>query len=97
MRLAPQMVERQFEGVFPGRVLRVRLGVDTRAIDGLIREYWRTRQKAVDLLDEYESLRQRRRSVKRRKVPLRPVPVPPFAGYSFSHDLARPHGSVEVV
>ena len=63
-----QMVERQFENIFPGRVARVRLAVDTRSIDGLIREYWKTRQKALDLLDEYESLRQRRRSVKRRKA-----------------------------
>ena len=74
----PQMVERQFEGVFPGRVLRVRLGVDTRSIDSLIREYWRTRQKAVDLLDEYKSLRQRKRSVKRRKVPAMAAVLPLF-------------------
>ena len=62
------MVERQFESIFPGRVSRVRLAVDTRGIDGLIREYWKTRQRALDLLDEYESLRQRRRSVRRRKA-----------------------------
>ena len=69
-----QMVARHFERLFPGRVSHVRMAVDTRDVDSLIREYWKLRQKAIDLLDEYESARKRGRPVKRRRVRCPPLP-----------------------
>ena len=63
-----QMVTRHFERLFPGRVSHVRMAVDTRDVNSLIREYWKLRQKAIDLLDEYESTRKRGKPVKRRRV-----------------------------
>ena len=63
-----QMVEQHCEGMFPGKVARCRMPVDMRIIDSLVKEYWATRQKTIDLLDEYEAARKRGRPVKRRTV-----------------------------
>ena len=68
-----QMVQRQFQSLFPGRVLRVHMAHDTREIDSLVSEYWRLRRKLLDQLDEYREHRKRLR-------PVRPAQVlPPIA------------------
>ena len=61
---AAQMVQQQFESLFPGRVLRVHMAHDTREIDSLVSEYWRLRRKLLDQLDEYSEHRRRQRPVK---------------------------------
>ena len=59
-----QMVERQFESLFPGKVLRVHMAHDTREIDSLVSEYWRLRRKLLDQLDDYSEQRKRLQPVK---------------------------------
>ena len=58
------MVQRQFESLFPGRVLRVHMAHDTREIDSLVSEYWRLRRKLLDQLDDYSEQRKRLQPVK---------------------------------
>ena len=58
------MVQQQFEHLFPGKVLRIHMGHDTREIDTLVREYWNLRRKLMDLLDEYSAKRGRQQPVK---------------------------------
>lgn len=59
-----QMVERQFESLFPGKVLRVHMAHDVREIDSLVSEYWRLRRKLLDQLDDYSEQRKRLQPVK---------------------------------
>ena len=65
------MVERQFESLFPGRVLRVHMAHDTREIDALVSEYWRLRRKLLDQLDECSEDRKRQRPVRPAQACLR--------------------------
>ncbi len=58
------MVQRQFESLFLGRVLRVHMAHDTREIDSLVSEYWRLRRKLLDQLDDYSEQRKRLQPVK---------------------------------
>ncbi len=50
-----QMVQQHFQRLFGGEVVRVHMAVDTRRVDGLVREYLHTRQKLLDLLDPTSS------------------------------------------
>lgn len=68
--LRAQMVQQQFELLFPGKVLRIHMGHDTREIDTLVREYWSLRRKLMDLLDEYSAKRRRQQPIKPAMVSL---------------------------
>ena len=59
---ALQMVEQQFQHLFPGKVLRVHMAHDTRELDSLVREYWKLRRRLLDLLDDYSNKRKHGRA-----------------------------------
>ena len=63
-----QMVEQQFQHLFPGKVLRVHMAHDTREIDSLVSEYWKLRRRLLDLLDDYSNKRKHGRPVKPAQV-----------------------------
>ncbi len=65
-----QMVEQQFQHLFPDKVLRVHMAHDTREIDSLVSEYWKLRRRLLDLLDDYSNKRKHGRHVKPAQVRL---------------------------
>ena len=65
---ALQMVEQQFQHLFPDKVLRVHMAHDTREIDSLVSEYWKLRRRLLDLLDDYSNKRKHGRLVKPAQV-----------------------------
>eukprot|EP00891_Asterochloris_glomerata_P001750 jgi/Astpho2/1750/Aster-04171 len=67
--LTPQeVVQQEFEALFPGEVEQVRLVKDTTTLDSLVGEYTKVKRQLEDLVDEYQGRRKRLLKVKRRTV-----------------------------
>ena len=65
-----QVVQQEFEALFPGEVEHVRLVKDTTTLDSLVGEYTKVKRQLEDLVDEYQGRRKRLLKVKRRTVRL---------------------------
>ena len=63
-----QVVQQEFEALFPGEVEHVRLVKDTTTLDSLVGEYTKVKRQLEDLVDEYQGRRKRLLKVKRRTV-----------------------------
>ena len=63
-----QVVQQEFEALFPREVEHVRLVKDTTALDSLVVEYTKVKRQLEDLVDEYQGRRKRLLKVKRRTV-----------------------------
>ena len=71
---AAQMVEQEYEELYPGQVAAVHLVYDNRPLRKMQGEYAGAKQKMLDLVDKYASLRARSKPVKRKTVrPLVPA------------------------
>ena len=66
--LCSQVVQQEFEALFPGEVEHVRLVKDTTTLDSLVGEYTKVKRQLEDLVDEYQGRRKRLLKVKRRTV-----------------------------
>ncbi|KAK9811621.1 hypothetical protein WJX72_007134 [[Myrmecia] bisecta] len=67
-RTLRQVVEEEFEELYPGLVAKVHLVHDTRELDATVQEYENVRQKLIDVLDDYISKSRRHITIKRRMV-----------------------------
>ena len=65
---AVQMVEQEYEELYPGHVAAVHLVYDNRPLRKMQGEYAGAKQKMLDLVDKYASLRARSKPVKRKTV-----------------------------
>ena len=66
--MAVQIVEREYEELYPGQVAAVHLVYDNRPLRKMQAEYGSTVQKLLDLVDKYTSQRSRGKPVKRKTV-----------------------------
>ena len=66
--IAMQMVEQEYEDLYPGQVAAVHLVYDNRPLRKMQGEYASSRQKMLDLVDKYASLRARGKPVSRKTV-----------------------------
>lgn len=63
-----QITEREFQELFPGQVVRVRIVHDTGSLDSLVQDYEAMKRKLEDLLDEYLGRHRQMTKIKRKKV-----------------------------
>eukprot|EP00891_Asterochloris_glomerata_P009705 jgi/Astpho2/9705/Aster-03695 len=63
-----QMVRREFQEVFPGKVKDVSLAVDSGKLDKLYKEYTKKTRKLEDTLDLYQMKMERGKKIKKRKT-----------------------------
>lgn len=62
------MVQQHFEKLFPGKVRHAHMAYDLRRVKGLVREYYKTREKLFDALDEIRARRDGKRPAKANTV-----------------------------
>ena len=65
-----QLVEGEYNELYPGDVAAVHLVHDNRPLRKMQGEYHSTQQSLLDLIDRYASRRARQKSVKRKTVRL---------------------------
>lgn len=63
-----QITEREFQELFPGQVVRVRIVHDTGSLDSLVKDYEQMKRQLEDLLDEYLGRHKHLKKIKRKKV-----------------------------
>ena len=66
--LCLQITEREFQELFPGQVVRVRIVHDTGSLDSLVQDYESMKRQLEDLLDEYLGRHKQMKKIKRKKV-----------------------------
>jgi hypothetical protein len=63
-----QMVEQEYEELFPREVEAVHVCYDLADLNGFVKEYEKLKKNLEDLVDDYTSKKRRHKSIKRKKV-----------------------------
>ena len=63
-----QITEREFQELFPGQVVRVRIVHDTGSLDSIVKDYEKMKRQLEDLLDEYLGRHKQMKKINRKKV-----------------------------
>lgn len=76
-----QMVEQEYEELFPREVEAVHVCYDLADLNGFVKEYEKLKKNLEDLVDDYTSKKRRHKSIKRKKVTSLPPHAPcPLGG-----------------
>ncbi len=65
-----QMVEQEYQELFPGEIEAVHVCYDLADLNGLCGEYEKLKRNLEDLVDDYTSKKRRHKPIKRKKARL---------------------------